>query len=185
MVTNKASLFKHVLDYEAKLDTFLDRAGGWIRAQEECIWMMMLQITEDIRVPLCAGLAIVFHLLDTLPSFPANLTYQSTSPMITGFLSEVYAQWPWLGLHSLDLAHTPPPDSCRKAEDLLKEAILHSTGGNAAAALSTGPSASTSYSTQTDHSPTKCKCARSPSLHHSWSGSSSSGRGSVSDRRLR
>ena len=25
------SLFKHVLDYEVKLDVFLDRAGGWIR----------------------------------------------------------------------------------------------------------------------------------------------------------
>ena len=95
--------------------------------------------------PLCASLAIVFHLLDTLPSFPANLTYQSTSPMITGFTPEVYAQHPWLGLHSLDLTHTPcHHDSCRKAEDVLKEAIFCSTGGNAATAVSTGPSASTS-----------------------------------------
>ena len=138
------SLFKHVLDYEAKLDAFLDRAGGWIGAQEECIWMTMLQITKDIGAPTCAGLAIVFCLLDTLPSFPANLAYQSTSPMITGFTPKVYAQWPWLGLHSLDLAHTLPPDSRRKAKDVLKEAILHSTGGNAAATVSTGPSASTS-----------------------------------------
>ena len=95
-------------------------------------------------MPLGAGLAIVFHLFDTLPSFPANLMYQSTSPMITGFVPKVYAQWPWLGLHSLDLAHTPPPDNRRKAEDVLKEAILHSTGGNAATAVSTGPSTSTS-----------------------------------------
>ena len=28
-----SSLFKHVLDYEMKLDTFLDKVGGWIRAQ--------------------------------------------------------------------------------------------------------------------------------------------------------
>ena len=138
------SLFKHVLDYEAKLDTFLDKAGGWIRVQEECIWTTMFQITGDIGSPLCAGLAIVFHLLDTLPSFPANLAYQSTSPMITGFVPEVYAQRPLLGLHSLDLTHTPPPDSHRKAKDVLKEAILHRTGGNAAATVSTGPSASTS-----------------------------------------
>ena len=87
------SLFKHVLDYEVKLDASLDRAGGWIRAQE-CIWKLMFQITGDIGVPLCAGLAIVFSLLDTLPSFPANLTYQSTSPMITGFVPKVYAQQP-------------------------------------------------------------------------------------------
>ena len=30
-----ASLFKHVLDYESKLNAFLDKAGGWIREQEE------------------------------------------------------------------------------------------------------------------------------------------------------
>ena len=30
------SLFKHILDYEAKLDAFLDKTGGWIRVQEEC-----------------------------------------------------------------------------------------------------------------------------------------------------
>ena len=106
--------------------------------------MTMRQITEDIGAPLCAGLTIVLRLLDTPPSFPANLTYQSTSPMITGFVPEAYGQQPWLGLHSLDLTHTPPPDSCRKAEDVLKEAILHSTGGNVAAAVSTGPSASIS-----------------------------------------
>ena len=39
MVTNEhVSLFKHVLDYEGKLNEFLDKAGGWIREQEECIW---------------------------------------------------------------------------------------------------------------------------------------------------
>ena len=92
-----------------KLDAFLDRAGDWIRVQEECIWMTMHQITEDTGALLCAGLAIVFRLLDTLPSFPANLMYQSTSLMITGFLPEVYAQQPWLGLQSLDLTHTLPP----------------------------------------------------------------------------
>ena len=85
----------------------------------------------------------MFHLLDTLPSFPADLAYHSTPPMITGFMLEVYAQWLWLGLHSLDLMHTPPPDSHRKAVDVLKEEIFHSTGGNAATVVSTGPSAST------------------------------------------
>ena len=95
------SLFKHMLDYEVKLDAFLDRAGGWIRAQEEHIWMTMLQITKDLGVPLCAGLAIVFHLLDTLPSFPANLMYQSTSPMITGFAPlATLAGDPWPGSHT-------------------------------------------------------------------------------------
>ena len=139
-----ASLFKHMLDYEVKLDMFLDRTGGWIRAQEEHIWMTMVQITKDLRVSLCAGLTIVLCLLDTLPSFPVNLAYQSTSPIITGFAAKAYAQWPWLGLHSLDIAHTLPPDSHRKAGDVLKEAILHSTGGNEATTVSTGPPTSTS-----------------------------------------
>ena len=138
-----ASLFKHILDYEAKLDAFLDKAGGWIRAQEERIWMTMFQITGDIGAPLCASLDIVLYLLETLPSFPANLMYQSNSPIICRFVPEAYAQ-PWLGLHSLDLAHTLPLNSRRKAEDILKEAILCSTGGSAAATVRTGPSASTS-----------------------------------------
>ena len=38
--------------------------------------MTMLRITEDLGAPLCAGLDIVLHLLDTLPSFPVNLAYQ-------------------------------------------------------------------------------------------------------------
>ena len=105
--------------------------------------MTMHQITEDVGAPLSAGLTIVLCLLDTLPSFPADLAYHSTPPMITGFMPEVYAQWPWLGLHSLDLTHTLPPDSHRKAEDVLKEEFFHSTGGNTAAAVSTGQSAST------------------------------------------
>ena len=108
--------------------------------------------------------------------------------MITGFAPEVYAQQPWLGLHSLDLAHTLPPYSCRKAKDVLKEAILHSTGGNAATTVSTGLSTSTSTApkqtgqdagelsrevipptsppvSSAPHSPTKCNHARSLSLH--------------------
>ena len=121
-------LFKHVLIYETKLDAFLDKMGGWIREQEEHIWTMMRQITKDVGAPLNAGLAIVFCLLDALPSFLADLTYHSTPPMITGFAPEVYTQQPWLGLHSLDLTHTPPPDSHRKAVDLLKEEIFHSMG---------------------------------------------------------
>ena len=103
----------------------------------------MFQITWDIGMPLCASLNIVLHLLETLPSFPANLTYQSNSTIICGFVPEAYAQ-PWLGIHSPDLEHTPPFNSRRKAEDVLKEAILCSTGGSAATTVRTGLSTSTS-----------------------------------------
>ena len=95
LATN-AALFKHVLDYEAKLEKFLNKTGGWIREQEERIWTKMFEITGEAGTPLCPSLDIMLHLLDTLPSFPANLSYQSNSPTICGFAPEAYAQpWTW------------------------------------------------------------------------------------------
>ena len=38
------TLFNHVLDYERKLNTFLDKVGGWIREQEERVWTTVFQI---------------------------------------------------------------------------------------------------------------------------------------------
>ena len=122
------TLFNHVLDYERKLNAFLDKAGSWIREQEECIWTTVFQIVEDTGAPLCACLDVLLRLLDTLPSFPPNLSYQSQSPIICRFVPAAYAQ-PWLGLHSLNLPHAISFDSCRKAEDILKEAIICSTRG--------------------------------------------------------
>ena len=121
-----ATLFNHVLDYERKLNVFLDKAGSWIREQEERIWTTIFQIVGDTGAPLCACLDVLLCLLDTLPLFPPNLSYQSQSPIICGFVPEAYAQ-PWLGLHSLNLPHAPSFDSRRKAEDVLKEAIIRST----------------------------------------------------------
>ena len=129
MVRNKrAALFKHVLDYEAKLDAFLNKTGGWIREQEERIWMKMFEITGEAGAPLCGSLDIMLRLLDTLPSFPANLSYQSNSPTICGSVPEAYAQ-PWLGLHGMNLACLPSFDSCRKATDVLREAIIQEYWG--------------------------------------------------------
>ena len=138
-----ACLFKHVLDYERKLNMFLDKMGGWIREEEERIWTTVFQIAGDTRAPLCAMLDVLFHLLDTLPSFPPNLSYQSQPPMIYGFAPKAYAQ-PWLALHSLNLPCAPSSDSHRKAEDILKEAIIHSTRGGAATTARADPPALTS-----------------------------------------
>ena len=99
-----ATLFKHVLAYKRKLNAFLDKAGGWISEQEERIWTTIFQIAGDTGVPLCACLNVLLCLLDTLPLFPPNLSYQSQSPIICGFAPDAYAQ-PWLGLHSLNLPH--------------------------------------------------------------------------------
>ena len=198
------SLFKHILDYEGKLNTFLDKAGGWIREQEECIWTMMFQITGDIGAPLCASLDVLLHLLETLPPFPANLSYQSQSPIICWFAPKAYAQ-PWLGLHSLNLPHTLSFNSRRNAEDVLKEAIIHSTGGGVAATARTDPSTSTSTaptqiskdaetlplcglpssSPSAVRSPSKCRHTKSPSPQRSQSGSSSSGKSLASGHRSR
>ena len=177
------TLFDHVLDYERKLNAFLDKAGSWICEQEERIWTTVFQIVEDTGAPLCACLDILLRLLDTLPSFPPNLSYQSQSPIICGFSPAAYAQ-PWLGLHSLNLPHAPSFDSGRKAEDVLKEAIIRSTRGGPVSKARVIPPASTSTapvqvsknaetlplrglppsSLPAARSPSKCKRARSP-LH--------------------
>ena len=184
LATN-AMLFKHVLDYETKLEKILNKTGGWIREQEECIWMKMFEITGEAGTPLCAGLDLMLHLLDTLPSFLVNLSYQSNSPIICGFVPETYAQ-PWLGLHGMDLACLPSFENCKKAKDVLREAIIQSTGGGTVSRASAGPSASTEptqiekYTNATPltsssavHSPSKCRYTRSPSPQRLWSDSSS------------
>ena len=86
---------------------------------------------------------VLLCLLDTLPLFPPNLSYQSQSPIICGFMPKAYAQ-PWLGLHSLNVPHAPSFDSCRKAEDVLKEAIICSTRGGAVTTSRADPPTSTS-----------------------------------------
>ena len=194
-----AGLFNHILDYEKKLNTFLDRTGGWIREQEEQIWTAVFQIVGDTGAPLCAMLDVIFCLLDTLPSFPPNLSYQSQSPVLCGFAPEAYAQ-PWLGLHSLKLPHPPSLDSRRKAEDVLKDAIICSTRSGAVTSARVAPPASTSMSTihvprnvgtlplqglpptppPAACSPSKHKCTKSPSPQRSQSGASSSGESSAS-----
>ena len=193
------TLFDHVLDYERKLNAFLDKAGSWIREQEERIWTTVFQIVEDTGAPLCAFLNILLRLLDTLPSLPPNLSYQSQSPIICGFSPAAYAQ-PWLGLHSLNLPHAPSFDSGRKAEDVLKDAIICSTRGGPVSKARVIPAASTSTapvqvsksaetlplrglppsSLPAVRSPSKRKCARSPSPQQSQSGASSSSESSAS-----
>ena len=187
------TLFDHALDYVRKVERVLDKVGGWIHEQEEHIWTTVFQVVEDTGVPLCAFLDILLCLLDTLPSLPLNLSYQSQSPIICGFSPAANAQ-PWLGLHSLNLPHAPSFDSGRKAEDVLKDAIICITRGGPVGKARVIPAASTStaavqvsksaktiplrslpYSSPPAvHSPSKRKRARSPSPQRSQSGTSSS-----------
>ena len=186
-VETNVALFKHVLDYKTKLDVFLNKTGGWIREQEERIWRKMFEISGEVGAPLCTSLDIMLRLLDTLPLFLANLSYQSNSPTVCGSTQEAYAQ-PWLGFHGIDLARFPSFDSRRKTTDVLREAIIQSTRGGTVSTMRGGPPASTSTapsqverdtvapslpSSSAVHSPSKCKHAQSPSPQHSQSGSSS------------
>ena len=169
------TLFQHVLDYEGKLNAFLTKVGGWIREQEERVWTTISQIAEDTGAPVCAFLDTLFRLLDTLPSLPANLSYQSQSPLTCGFSPAAYAQ-PWLGLHNLNPPHALSFDGGRKARDVLKDAIVCSTQGRPVSRARVIPAASTSTAPETItsrgppacsspavHSPSKRKRARSPS----------------------
>ena len=78
------TLFQHVIDYEEKLNAFLNKVGGWIREQEERVWTTIFQIVEDTGAPVGAFIDILFRLLDTLPSLPPNLSYQSQSSLTCG-----------------------------------------------------------------------------------------------------
>ena len=111
-------------------------------------------------------------------------------------LSRAYAQ-PWLGLHNLNLPHAPSFDGSRRARDILKDAIIRSSQGRPVSKARVIPAASTSTAPKTIpsqglpacsppavHSPSKRKCARSPSPPRSQSGTSSSG-SSASGRRSR
>ena len=137
------TLFHHVLDYEGKLNAFLNKVGCWICEQEERVWTTVFQIVEDTGAPVCAFLDILFCLLDTLPSLPPNLSYQSQSPLTCGFSPVAYAQ-PWLGLHNLNLPHAPSFDGSRKARDILKDAIICSSQGRPVSKAKVIPAASTS-----------------------------------------
>ena len=100
---NNASLFKHVLDYEGKLNAFLDKAGG-DKEQEERIWMMVFQITGTLEHHYVPA-SIFCSVPGNTPLVSGKPCVPEQSPIICGFAPKAYAQ-PWLGLHSLNLAHS-------------------------------------------------------------------------------
>ena len=92
------------------------------------------------------------------------------------------------GFTAVDLTCLPSFENRKKAKDVLKEAIIQSTGGGTVSRASAGPSASTSTeptqiekdtnappltSSSTVHSPSKCRHTKSPSPQRSQSDSSS------------
>ena len=77
------SLFKHVLNYESKLNMHSwTKLEDWIREQEERIWTTMFQITGDIGAPLCASLDVLLHVswihsLHSQQTFPIRVSHPS------------------------------------------------------------------------------------------------------------
>ena len=136
----------------------------------------------------------LIHCLRFLQIFPTKVNH----PSFAGLHPLPMHNLGW-GLHSLNLPHTPSFDSCRKAEDVLKEAIIRSTRGGPVSKARVIPPASTStapiqVSKNAKTLPlrglppslppaacfsSKCKRTRSPS-QRSQSGASSSGESSAS-----
>ena len=81
-------------------------------------------MTEDTGAPVNSSLDIALHLLNMLPTLLVKITFNSPAPILTSFMPEVYASWPWLSLSSLDLMHTLPPQSDQMAMDVLKDEII-------------------------------------------------------------
>ena len=120
----KSMLFWHILDFETKLVDFIMEAETLLQMQQNCIWIVVNEMTEDGGAPVGNGLTIALHLLDMLPTLPANLTFNAAAPLLTGFVLEVYASQPWLALNALDLTHTLPPQSDQMAMNMLKDEVI-------------------------------------------------------------
>ena len=81
----------------------------------------------------------LIHCLRFLQIFPTKVNY----PSFAGSRPQPMHNLGW-GLHSLNLPHTPSFNSSRKAEDVLKEAIIRSTRGRPVSKVRVIPPASTS-----------------------------------------
>ena len=84
-------LFQHALEYEAKLNEFIAESENAIQAQVDHIWMVVTGVMEDTGVPVSHGLGIAIHLVDSLPSIPADMVFHTLAPLLTSIGLEVYA----------------------------------------------------------------------------------------------
>ena len=116
-------LFRHALEYQNKLSDFLKDSKEAIEALHDHIWMVVLMVMEDAGAPVSKGLGITVCLVDMLPTILIHLAFYSSTPGLTSFTPEVYAAWSWFRTDVLDLMHTQPLQSDRKALDVLCEEI--------------------------------------------------------------
>ena len=129
MVNTNSTLFHHALEYQNKLNDFLMESENAIEALHGCIWTVMLKVMENTGAAMSDGLGITVHLVDMLSTIPIHLAFHSAMPMLTGFMPEVYAGWPWLRMNIMDLMHMPPLQSDQMALDVLCEEIINSLSG--------------------------------------------------------
>ena len=116
-----STLFWHVLEFETKFVEFLTEVEALLQVQQNHIWMVVHQTTEDVSASMSNSLVVALHLLNMLPTLLANFTFNTTAPLLTGFVPEVLAHQTWLALNSLHFMHTPPPHSNCIAMDVLKD----------------------------------------------------------------
>ena len=120
-----STLFHHTLEYETKLNEFVTESKNAIEALHDCIWTVVSRIMEDTGAPVSDGLGIAMYLVDMLPT----ILIHSAAPMLTGFMLEVYASWPWLRTNIINLMHTPALHSNWMILDVLHEEIINNISG--------------------------------------------------------
>ena len=122
-------LFRHTLEYQNKLSDFLTESEEAIEVLHDHIWTVIVKVRKDAGTPTGNGLEIAVHLVDMLPTIPIHLAFHSSTPGLTGFMSEVYAAWPWFRMDILDLSHMPLLQDDWKVLDVLHEEIIKNMGG--------------------------------------------------------
>ena len=113
--------------------------------------MVVTRIMEDAGVLASNGLGIAIHLVDMLPTIPADFTFHTTAPVLTSFIPEVYASKPWLKTNILNLTHTLPPHSDCMAMDVLCDEIICNLGGAPRAATAHLPMATVAVPSSDDY----------------------------------
>ena len=176
------------------MSDFLTESKNAIEELHDRIWTVIIKVMEDAGKPMADGLGIALHLVDMLPTIPIHFAFHSSTPVLTGFVPEVYTAWPKFRMDPLDFFHALPLQSNWKALDVLCEEIVKnvcgaemtkavdptwlmtvsnvSTIGVKAIKVGAGDGPSSPHAS---HSPSWCSWTRSQSpRHHSQSSRSSS-----------
>ena len=122
-------LFHHTLEYQNMMSNFLTESENAIEELHDCIWTVVIKVMEDAGKPTADGLGITLCLVDMLSIIPIHLAFHSSTPVLTGFMPEVYATKPKFRMDPLDFSHMLPLQSNWKVLDVLCEEIVKNVLG--------------------------------------------------------